>query len=406
MQVLLLLFTILSVSSTISGEKVKYNGYTVLRMQLNSTNYLDIKSITDQYNLDIWAKNSVEQWMDIMIPPNQEILKLIQRHTNKVSIADVEEHIQLIEQNAQVLSKKRQGFFDYFPTFAQILVWLDTQNALYPTRTLIFDVGRTYQGTMIKGIRISNGNGVQKKAIFFQAGIHAREWITVTTALYIIQQLLVTPPTVLNTFDFYIVPVFNVDGYIYTHTTDRLWRKNRQPVSGSSCFGTDLNRNYEYMWGGEGSSPNPCSETYRGPFSVSSPEVTAITGYVSSISTGVAFFLDIHSYAAMFMSPWSYTYAYPPSADFAVQSRLMTAAQDAIRGVNGNVYAIGSAANTIYIASGGSRDYTYGTLGIIPSFGVEIFGNSFIAPESDILRLGREIYAGVVAVAGGIINSN
>jgi len=404
MQVLLLLFTILSISS-ISGEKVKYNGYTVLRMQLNSTNYLDIKSIANQYNLDIWAKNSIEQWMDIMIPPNKEITKLIQRHTHKVSIADVEEHIQLIEeQNAKVLSKKRQAFFDYFPTYDQVLAWLTTQNNLYPTRTFIFDVGQTYNGNTIKGIRISNPNGGQKKAIFFQAGIHAREWITVTTALYIIQQLLVSPPTLLNTFDFYIVPVFNVDGYIYTHNTDRLWRKNRQPVSGSTCLGTDLNRNYGYMWGGEGSSPNPCAETYRGSSAFSSPEVDAITSYVSSISTGVAFFLDIHSYAAMFMSPWSYTYAYPPSADFAVQSRLMTAAQTAIRGVNGNVYAIGSAANTIYIASGGSRDYTYGTLGIIPSFGVEIYGNSFIAPESDILRLGREIYAGVMAVAAGITN--
>ena len=32
---------------------------------------------------------------------------------------------------------------------------------------------------------------------------------------------------------------------------DRLWRKNRGNNAGSSCVGTDLNRNYDYNWSGE-----------------------------------------------------------------------------------------------------------------------------------------------------------
>jgi carboxypeptidase A4 len=31
-----------------------------------------------------------------------------------------------------------------------------------------------------------------------------------------------------NTYDFYIFPIVNPDGFAYTQTSDRMWRKNRQ----------------------------------------------------------------------------------------------------------------------------------------------------------------------------------
>ena len=34
------------------------------------------------------------------------------------------------------------------------------------------------------------------------------------------------------------------------HRQERLWRKNRKNNVGSTCVGTDLNRNYDYKWGG------------------------------------------------------------------------------------------------------------------------------------------------------------
>ncbi len=66
-------------------------------------------------------------------------------------------------------------------------------------------------------------------------------------------------------FDYYILPVFNVDGYAYTWThgkfneseflkkkivlsLERLWRKTRSPTSNPRCFGADPNRNWDYHW--------------------------------------------------------------------------------------------------------------------------------------------------------------
>lgn len=41
--------------------------------------------------------------------------------------------------------------------------------------------------------------------------------------------------------DWVIVPVANPDGYEYTHTHDRMWKKNRRIVT-NNCVGVELNR--------------------------------------------------------------------------------------------------------------------------------------------------------------------
>lgn len=61
-------------------------------------------------------------------------------------------------------------------------------------------------------------------------------------------------------------------GFVYSQTTDRLWRKNRQPVSGTSCpggsgsgDGRDIARNWPYQWDAPfGASNDPCNEKFRG----------------------------------------------------------------------------------------------------------------------------------------------
>jgi carboxypeptidase T len=77
-----------------------------------------------------------------------------------------------------------------------------------------------------------------------------------------------------NSREIYLVFNLNPDGSEYDIATGsyRSWRKNRQPNSGSSAVGTDLNRNWGYRWGGcGGSSGTPSSSTYRGPSAFSAP---------------------------------------------------------------------------------------------------------------------------------------
>ena len=95
--------------------------------------------------------------------------------------------------------------------------------------------------------------GFNKPIIWIEAGIHAREWISPAVATFIVRELVEDydeHPEYLDNFNWYLLPVANPDGYAYTFSKNRMWRKNRSP-QGKNCTGVDLNRNWDFHWGGK-----------------------------------------------------------------------------------------------------------------------------------------------------------
>lgn len=89
-------------------------------------------------------------------------------------------------------------------------------------------------------------------------GIHAREWISPAVSLYIIDQLVSNADGLAERYNFYILPSVNPDGYEYSHSSDRMWRKSRSETGSSvGCKGVDLNRNFDFHYGG--SNPFYCT---------------------------------------------------------------------------------------------------------------------------------------------------
>lgn len=88
------------------------------------------------------------------------------------------------------------------------------------------------------------------------------------TMAYIANKLVTeygTSPTITSLVDgveFFIVPLVNPDGYVYTQE-DRMWRKNRSKGR-TLCYGVDNNRNWDFQWNTGGSSGISCEETYHG----------------------------------------------------------------------------------------------------------------------------------------------
>lgn len=73
-----------------------------------------------------------------------------------------------------------------------------------------------------------------KDAIWIDGGIHAREWIAPAVALNIINELIAsnhndsTSKNLLDSIDWYILPVMNPDGYEHSHTKVSSTRHNNE----------------------------------------------------------------------------------------------------------------------------------------------------------------------------------
>jgi len=373
----------------------------VLRINVeDDSQFQQIENLSEKLLADIWAMNRVQGWVDVMVSPTQA-RAFMKRFSTKVHIEDVQASLEEHYAEMSNVSSQSGDIFDSFPTHGLVVNWVNEQIATHPSLATRVVIGQTYLGTDILGIKIATST-LPKRTIYIHCTIHAREWITTTTCLWIIDALLdkdTDGPRLIQDFNWIIIPVFNIDGYDYTHTNDRLWRKNRMPNAGSTCAGIDINRNYAYGWGGPGSSNSPCSETYRGTGAFSSYEASAERDYLEPFidSSQIVAYIDIHSYGAYFMSAYGYTTTLPP--DYNQMQPFMVSATNAIRAVNGNSYTYGASSRVLYISSGGTVDYFYGDGGIVQSYTIEAFGTSFTAPISYIRPLGTEIWQGVKSVA-------
>ncbi len=195
--------------------------------------------------------------------------------------------------------------------------------AKYPAILAKRVIGKTYEGRDILALKLSKNvaQDENEPEVLFTAHQHAREHLTVEMALYLLNDYTSkygSDPRVtkmLDSREIWVVPDVNPDGGAYDIATGsfRSWRKNRQPNSGSSNVGTDLNRNWDFKWGCcGGSSGSTGSETYRGPSAASAPEVKVVTNFVRSRIVGgvqqTKTAIDFHTYSELVLWPYGYTY--------------------------------------------------------------------------------------------------
>lgn len=55
-------------------------------------------------------------------------------------------------------------------------------------------IGKSFEGRDLKIIKISNGASNGKRKIWIDAGLHAREWIGPSTAMYFINKVSLSTP--------------------------------------------------------------------------------------------------------------------------------------------------------------------------------------------------------------------
>jgi len=191
-------------------------------------------------------------------------------------------------------------------------------------------------------------------------------------------------------------PVLNPDGYSYTWTNDRLWRKNRAPNKGSQCIGVDLNRNWDFEWGGEGTSDYPCAIDYKGPTPFSELETSAVKDWINSHKEKVVMYLNFHAYGQLWMTPYGYSTAKPSNEPEMM--RYSKLAVDALSAFRGTTYDFGPVYTTIYPASSISVDWVRGAENILIAYTIELPDkglHGFITPQSEITPIGHETWLGI-----------
>lgn len=201
----------------------------------------------------------------------------------------------------------------------------------------------------------------------------------------------------LDRYEFWFVPAVNPDGYDYSHSTDRLWRKTR---SGSYiCNGVDPNRNYPFHWGESGASPQRCDETYAGPKPLSEPETAAVARVLDQNKHRIKAYISLHAYGQYILAPYGYARKLPEN--YSEMSRAARAWMGAVEQYRGTRYQFGTSSILLYPAAGGSDDYAYGDANIKYSYTVELpdRGRSgFLLSPREIIPVGQETVMGLNAM--------
>jgi len=384
------------------GDTVELDEPVVVRLYVQDRAHLDAVA----GRLDIWEVHPEEGYVLAALQP--QAYRWLQDLGYQVEI-DTHQTAQL---GIQAPLDSRFYYYDdyYFNLQGRYVVdFLQDIHASYPSLTQLYDIGDAWLAGQageydrnIWVLRISNEDAAfgaiqNKPAFFLFATVHAREVATPELAIRYIKYLTEgydgeggygVDPDVTWLVDHHVVYVLvmqNPDGHVVNEQDTAAYRRKNldwdDGCNDPDLWGVDMNRNHSFLWGCcEGSSGEPCAETYRGPSPGSEPETQAFQNYFATVMldqngpngddevppaapiTTTGIFVSLHSYSDVVLWPW-YLPGYPPAPnadELAVIGRKLAA-------LNG----YGPSGNIGYTVDGATDYWTYGKFGL-PSFTFEV----------------------------------
>jgi len=263
--------------------------------------------------------------------------------------------------------------YDSFWTLDEINFFMQELEFNYPDLVEVETMGVTHEGRHILGVRITNIENLNRETlpvVFVTAGVSARDWMSVMTAVNIIHELVEHYEDenfhIVDNIEWFILPVANPDGYEFSmaEPANRAWIKNRNVIPDSDCIGINIERNFAFNWGLDISSSNdPCSSNFRGPRSDSEEETITIQFSVDITMRIQLAYLTIKSGSIAGHSMISFPFSsnnelfMPNYQERIGVGNIMT---DAIWRNTGARYRTASEVNVNGFVSGTSGDYAAG----------------------------------------------
>jgi hypothetical protein len=392
------LFLVVGSALAALGEAGPYKDHVLIK----TPNSQFIQSFKNAEAVDIWEEN--RNFAVLRLSPSQYKAFVSSFPLGRADIEVLSNNVQELADRVVQKDNYKEGedWFDNYHTYESIKDWYIGHSKKHPSHVrFVPSIGKSLLNNDIFAVHLSNNNtlpnGKTKSKIWLQSLIHAREWLSGSTAQYIFNELLGNHDTnpiikkVLDENEIIFIPVVNPDGYIFTRVY-RYWRKNRNQVTG-----VDINRNFPYRWGGPGASTNPLQDDYRGTGPASELETQAITQYFTK-QGHIAGAIDFHTFSQLVLRPQGDT------LDDAPHEKNLKELGDNIRDVikqsRGTEYTSEKSIE-LYPTSGTAMDWFYGeghtygyTIELSPKD--SIFLEGFSPPTSYIKPVGAELFPAAI----------
>ncbi|XP_050711920.1 carboxypeptidase B-like [Eriocheir sinensis] len=353
-------------------QPVSYSGWKVLEVQLGAavegvtaadSPGLDLTEIDDGASVQVLTQNRRAGTAELAVSPSA-LLRVTQHLETRGA-----PYTTIVDDLGSQLQETRQNLrseplldgdltLSRFMTYDEIKTHVEALQGRHPRQVKVEVAGRSVEGRPIHLVTltddVANAHAARKPVVFVEGGIHAREWVSPSAVLGVVNNLLQTPNLTAG-LEWRIMPLVNPDGYLASWRKNRLWRKNTARTSGTKCVGVDLNRNFGYHWGDIGSSSNPCSQLYRGPHAFSEPEAAAVRDAMLEHKARIKAYVTFHSYGQLILYPWSYTYDKHDNNDR--MAALSNGMAEAINRTNGEEYTVGHLAQVLNPVGGTSGDW-------------------------------------------------
>ncbi|KAI8581435.1 hypothetical protein K450DRAFT_233083 [Umbelopsis ramanniana AG] len=437
-----------------------YDGHQVIAINATNEQALSaLYALRERLALDFWTPLSLDKPIQIRINPEQkdQFFDLLPSSTNySVAIPDLQQFLDnqaKLNYETTVIRKGFENFFTDYHSYEDITAHLDELASQHKKLVKKIKIGTTSEGRPIYAWRLhkkakkskptkkpkkkTHGKNLlsswledldlyedeeddyqvtkkkkQKKPkkpmeIVINGGQHGREWISPAVVSYMMAAMLdsydsdKTTHRLLKYFKWTFIPVLNVDGYEYSQTNDRMWRKTRQSFENSKCIGVDLNRNWDFEWESRpGYDSNPCSETYVGTYPFSAPESQALASYIASRKRVISY-LDLHSFSQMWMTPYGSDCRHEPKDNEDIIEAALHAVKS-LKRVHDKQFEIAPVCRSVSETSGDAIEWSYTKQHVKYSYEIQLRDTGsygFLLPPSEILPSGEEMLSAIQNLA-------
>jgi len=361
----------------------------------------DTMEAVDRIAVDIWSEErDVDMPFDVVVH-SRDLVRLTATGADfEIFIDDIDavadaERTRLALRAPMLATSQPADWFSDYRDYRAISERLHVLAATHPTFVSIEGIGSSLESRTLWALRIG-GSAPGAKPMLINGTQHAREWISSMVTTCVADRLINGYASDARIRDFvdntelWVVPVVNPDGYQYSWSGNRYWRKNRR-----GNHGVDLNRNWDLAWGGPGSSGSRFSDIYRGTGPFSEPETAALRDLTRR--EGIELHIDFHAFSQLLLYPWGWTDKPTPDAQkfAAVGDRIVTAMFAEHRVPYKLMRSV-----ELYAASGSMTDWMYGVASAF-SYTVELRpgrgGRSgFVLPPEQIEPTCDEAFAAVL----------